>query len=30
MKLVETAGGLEAGAPTGRIATVYWPAPTGM
>ena len=30
MKLVETDGGLEAGAPTGRIATVYWPALTGM
>jgi len=30
MKLVETTGGLDAGAPTGRIATVYWPGLTAM
>ena len=30
MKLVETVGGLEAGAPAGRVATVYWPELTGM
>jgi len=30
MKLVETVGGLEAEAPGGRIASVYWPAPSGM
>jgi hypothetical protein len=30
MKLVETVGGLEAEAPRGRIATVYWPALSGM
>jgi hypothetical protein len=30
MKLVETVGGLEAGEPGGRIASVYWPALTGM
>src|ERR1700749_4727447 len=30
MKLVETVGGLEAAAPGGRIASVYWPALTGM
>jgi len=30
MKLVETTGGLDAGAPTGRIATLYWPALTAM
>jgi hypothetical protein len=30
MKLVETVGGLEAEAPGGRIASVYWPALSGM
>jgi hypothetical protein len=30
MKLVETDGGLADDAPAGRIATVYWPAATGM
>ena len=30
MKLVETVGGLDAGAPGGRIASVYWPALSGM
>ena len=30
MKLTEIDGGLAAGAPAGRIATVYWPALTGM
>ena len=30
MKFAETTGGLDDGAPTGRIATVYWPALTAM
>jgi hypothetical protein len=29
-KLVESTGELEAAAPAARIATVYWPALTGM
>ncbi len=30
MKLTETIGGVDADAPAGRMATVYWPAATGM